>query len=307
MLTKKLITTIILLTHFVHFQSLAEEYTWQVSPSDLPLQQKHSSPESACRLAFDLYFQYYAHYLPARPLTDEDSWWYDGNIPDDDFWVCAVQNDPNNAADQDFYGIIREGSSCSLGKEFNTFTGQCETQAIHSNCPSTITGNPINFLTGYKIQSEIDFAPTIPRPNQIEFSRYYSSANGLWIHNYSSRIVIESNSITLLHFDGKKLIFEKTGNTYTAKQPELGILKKHQNHWSYHSPENFIYEFDNSGQLSKITMQGVSQLVSHTGNKITISDAYGISIHLSEDPKKQPIQLITKIFKLTINTTHIAN
>lgn len=296
MRANKFIATVLLLEIFLHQHSLAEEYTWQFPAQlfDPQIQGKHSSPESACRWGFDYNFQYYAFYLPARPLSEEDRWWYDDDLPNDNIWICPVQNDPKDATDQDLYFVERKGSSCPPEKEFNNLTGQCEAQAINNSCPSSITGNPIDFLTGYKIQSETDFAPRNPQSNQIEFSRFYNSANGLWIHNYSSRIIIESNLTTLIQTDGKKLIFEKTGDTYTPKQPEFGVLTKHQNNWSYHSPENFIYEFDNFGRLSKIIKQGISQLISHTEDEIVIIDAHGTSIRISEDNKKQPKKLIAK-------------
>lgn len=298
MRAKKIVVTVLALTNFIHLQSLAEEYAWQFNHEifDPKIQGKHTSPDSACRWAFDYAFQYYADYHPVRPSTQEDRWWFnDDSVPNDHTWVCAVQNDPNVPTDQDRYPVKRIGSTCLQGKEFNKFTGQCEAEAIEDSCPSSTIGNPINFLTGYKIQSETDFASLKNvRPNQIEFSRFYSSINGAWIHNYSSRLIFESNLITLFHSDGKKSSFDKTENSYTPKQPELGKLTKHSEHWSYHSPENALYEFDNLGRLSKITKHGVSQLISHTNNEIIISDAHGMSIQISEDSKKQPIKLITK-------------
>ncbi|MHC8369371.1 DUF6531 domain-containing protein [Pseudomonas sp. MDT1-85] len=100
-----------------------------------------------------------------------------------------------------YISIHRYGNSCTNDKIFNKLTRQCETQSIDTTCPLNTAGNPINFVTGYKIQSEQDLPALAKSPNthKLKLSKYYSSADGIWSHSYSARLRFESDSVTLIH------------------------------------------------------------------------------------------------------------
>jgi hypothetical protein len=291
MLILKHITMIFLfLTLGVFRESLAEEYYWRVPEHDIPypLQPKHPSPDSVCRW---LYKEYDATWLytPANPADEKNKWEcpmyygddYDGAIP-----------------------VIRFGDTCEAGKNYNQLNGQCEIESFGGSCPSSFAGNPIDFSTGYKTQSETDYAAPGKgnRPNPASFSRAYSSVKGVWTHNYAFRLIIDSILITLIHADGKESTFEKAGQNFSPKHPERGMLTRENHRWRYQSPDNYFYEFDDQGRLLAIRNLGATQNIEHTEKNLIVTDAYGARLEITEDARKQPKKLVSE--NITIDYTY---
>ena len=274
--------------------AIAEEYYWEVQPeiyywSEPP--KKYRSPELACR-------DFHA--------STEYNWMdYDSAVasPSDDQWHCFFIYDPHPDEDKFGFSINRYGDSCANDKVFNKLTGQCEIQSIDSTCPSNMAGNPIDFISGNKIQSEQDL-PARYKDNNIDaikLVRYYSSANGLWTHSYSSRLQFEPGVVRLIHADGKKSYFDKTDDTYTARLPAIGKLIKNDNNWIYDSGDNFRYEFDIFGNLSKMQNHGSTLHISYADKKITVKDDFENSLYIVEDEKKQPLLVETQSIEIRYN------
>jgi YD repeat-containing protein len=273
---------------------IAEEYYWEVQPEiyywpEPP--KKYRSPELACR-------DFHA--------STEYNWMdYDSAVTSssDDQWYCYFMYDPHPDEDKFGFSINRYGDSCTNDKVFNKLTGQCEIQSIDSTCPSNIAGNPIDLISGYKIQSEQDL-PTRYKDNNIvaiKLARYYSSANGLWTHSYSSRLQFEPDVVRLIHADGKRSYFDKTDDIYTARPPAKGKLRKSDNNWIYDSGDNFRYEFDILGNLSKLQKHGSTLSISYADKKISVKDDFENSLHIVEDEKKQPLQIETRDIEIHYN------
>lgn len=274
------------LTLVVNGESLAEEYYWKVHESYVPyhLQEKQYSPELACRW---LYREYDKIWNYTSPLTTEN----------ESTWVCHMifGQDPID----DSYGaatIVRLGNACPDDRIFNKSSGQCELLAVDNSCPSSITGNPINFATGYKLQTEKDFSISAINPSvhPLEFSKFYRSTDGLWTHSYSSRLEIEGNFITLIHNDGNRSFFEKRGVSYEPKPPETGKLFNLSNRLSYQSPDNHLLDYDESGRLVQLVKSGSAHDITYSEKSATVTDPFGNSLTFTEDEKKQPLSLTTE-------------
>lgn len=283
MLPKRHSILLLLSTLTIHRESLAEEYYWKIHEVPDHLQKRQPSPELACRWLYK---------------ENDRIWNYTSAVATEDnhIWHCHMifGDDPLN----DSYGavsIIREGNTCTNDRQFNKSSGQCESQGIDSSCPSSIAGNPINFATGYKIQTENDFSVSTinPSTNQLEFSKFYRSVDGLWTHSYSSRLSFEENLITLIHHDGNRSFFEKHGASYEPRPPETGRLINLSNGWSYHAPDNRSLEFDESGNLIKFIKAGNTQNITYSDKSVTVTNAYGTTLKFTEDTKKQPLTVTT--------------
>lgn len=280
----------------IHRDSPAEIYNWREwSLRNHPTQ--HNSPEVACRAFHKELTRLYDHILDYNSATPHE--FYDWK------WLCKINYIPDPDLAEEDGGpdpgtftaeILLTGDSCEGAESFNKLTGMCEIESIDNSCPSSLTGNPINFLTGHKIQIETDFSASKKtyQPNGINFSRIYSSKNGIWAHSYSSHMVFDSDSVAIIHANGKKSTFYKTGENYKSKQPNTESLVKKQTGWTYYSPENHHYTFDETGRLSEIRKLGLSQNISYIENHITVTDHYGTVIEFTEDSRKQPLKLTSR-------------
>ncbi|WP_339494161.1 DUF6531 domain-containing protein [Pseudomonas sp. RA_105y_Pfl2_P56] len=263
-------------------KTLAEEYYWNIQPEAYDwVQKKHSSPELACRaLHTDTEYGEY-EYNAATPTPSENQWTCNllyGNDPEED-------NIP--------LSIHRYGKACAQNKSFNALNGQCEIQASDNNiCIPQTVGNPINFLTGYKIQSEQDFPPsTTNAKNKLKFIKHYNSASGLWTHSFSTRILINDKTITLVHPNGERSFFDKKETDYVARHPSTGTISNKTNSWILVSKDNSKTKFDSTGRLLDFQSRDVNYFISYINNLIKISDGAGNFLELTEDRKNQPLKL----------------
>jgi hypothetical protein len=290
MLITRHCTLFLFLTLIANRESLAEEYYWKIYEGDVPyhLQEKQPSPELACRWLYQ---------------DNDKAWNYTSPVATEyeSTWNCHMifGRDPID----DSYGtvsIVRLGKACTDDRIFNKSSGQCEHQGIDNSCPSSIAGNPINFVTGYKLQAEKDFSVlTInSNANPLEFSRFYRSVEGLWTHSYSSRLSVEENLVALIHNDGSRSFFEKQGASYEPKSPETGKLVNQSNRWSYQSPNNRLLEFDEDGRLIKLLKSGNALNITYADKFVTVTDAFGATVEFTEDTKKQPLSVTADNIKI---------
>ncbi|WP_338522031.1 DUF6531 domain-containing protein [Pseudomonas batumici] len=279
-MSKKFKLTIFLFYLFSSYELSAQEYYWRlVHYSDL----KYTSPESACRWMYNRYYDY------------DDIYYLSVRADNERHWTCVISPVPYEDETSAQISIVRDGDSCPLGKFYNSLNGQCEHHQNEDTCPSSTTGNPINFSSGYKIQVETDFSTpkTVARPDSIEFSRFYNSAHGRWTHSYSSHLVIEESTTAVIHADGRISTFENSAGDYTPKPPEVGRLTKGGETFTYSAPNNEFLTFDSTGKLLSIRKNGFSQHLKYTEDFIDVQDDFGFSLKFTEDTKRQPLSLTT--------------
>ncbi|WP_447795398.1 DUF6531 domain-containing protein [Pseudomonas farris] len=284
--------TILLLTSTFHQYSTAEIYNWKTQGL-LNQPTQHNSPEIACQaLHKDLRIEHDDYILGYNPAIPHET--YDWK------WLCKIDYEPIEIDEEDggpdlgtfTAEILLIGDSCEKNKSLNKLTGICEVESIDNSCTSNIVGNPINFLTGHKIELETDFPASrkTPKPNEIEFSRNYSSKSGTWTHNYASRMLFDTNSVSIVHANGKISTFDKTGDIYQPKKPTAESLTKGKLQWTYHSQENHYYIFNDNGRLTEIRKPGTVQNIKYEENYIIVTDSYGTTIKFTEDTNKQPLR-----------------
>ncbi len=293
-----------------HQQASSEEYYWEVQYEghNDPLgtgvpQPMHSSPEKACRW-FLTNWDSDAYLSPPRLSSTFPGWQPDPVYGDRGSWSCSARGGP----DDDFWdtwgtlAIVRQGDSCSDGKEFNKINGQCEFISSYEICPSTMTGNPIDFSTGYKIQIEtdLDFNQSSQHLNAVKFQRFYNSKDGYWRHSYSQSLHNDATGTIISMPDGSRYSFKDRNSTYEPVEPLAGSLLKTAEGWTYLSPRNqYRYMFNAAGKISEISSKGIAQKISYIEDKIHVTDNYGNEIIFTEDASKQPIDLNTKAISIS--------
>jgi len=159
--------------------------------------------------------------------------------------------------------------------------------------PSSCAGNPINFAMGHKVQAEQDWRAAAPATFPLWFERIFNSADGYWRHNYSTRLKLESNTITLIFPDGRRQPFGRSGINITTEPDEWGALvasTQNTGMWIYTDKSNMRYEFDADGRLRRqVHPYGFFHQLNYTADgNITVTDSFGNSLTFSEDAQFQP-------------------
>ena len=202
-----------------------------------------------------------------------------------------------------FIGVHRTWTNCSLGKNLNPQSGECESPTaiqqrktkgileLHSsdNNPSSCRGNPINIASGNKFQFEIDYAL---KNSSLTFSRFYNSSDGLWRGKFSSSAVITPDSILITLDDGYQALFKNSNGVASPTPGDIGTLQKTGENWAYRSKQNEQMTFDSSGRLISIEQSnGEPLIVAHSGSTRTITDDKGNSITVDYLNNGQPLSL----------------
>lgn len=114
------------------------------------------------------------------------------------------------------------------------------------SCGAT-AGNPINFSSGNKVQTETDLSPQ--SGSTLSLERTYNSIDGLWRHNFSTHLSASQNFVIITLSDGKEVYFQVTNGLIQPTRKGTGELRKISNGWEYSTPDNKRLGYDNAGKL----------------------------------------------------------
>jgi YD repeat-containing protein len=222
---------------------------------------------------------------------------------------CSTTYDKGKVSTNSSYNafkIYRSGNGCTPPKVYNLTTGACGNDlhkgeeplscsaGLASAIPTVFSGNPINFSTGNKFQSESDYSAG--NDSLLQFVRSYNSFDALWRHNYSTslRIAVFKSTIyvSLVMASGREIFFTVNGATVTPNSIGLGQLVRLADGWQYTSENNDRYIFDTAGRMINWSnASGYFQQFSYTGNQIIVTDNLGQSLTFTEDAEHQPLTL----------------
>ncbi|WP_178106713.1 DUF6531 domain-containing protein [Pseudomonas mangiferae] len=194
--------------------------------------------------------------------------------------------------------IFRGGDGCEIGLSYNTATGECEDPKVPSsdggkgdpnlscNAPPSFQGNPINTANGNKFQHEVDYVGKNTAAGLV-FERYYNGVDGVWLHGYSTRLVISPTQVVLIHADGRQSRYQLvTADRFDSKD-ETGSLVKQGDQWLYSAPGK-TYVFNASGQLERAGEGEEAVSFSYLGGKVIVKNQYGKELTITEDWWHQP-------------------
>ncbi|WP_249000957.1 DUF6531 domain-containing protein [Pseudomonas sp. MWU13-2924] len=181
--------------------------------------------------------------------------------------------------------LDEESATC---KALNLSPGQ-KGFASNPTCskPSSLTGDPIDFVTGNNLQEEIDYAG-----KSLSFSRFYNSADGLWRSNYSAHLRISPYQITLVMANGEEKIFNRNGQALVQASGNYGLLQAADTRWVYSDGDVGNYTFDEGGRLVEVDpMGGVKINLAYEDSKVVVTSDTGLSLSFSQDNFHQPQSL----------------
>ncbi|WP_152477640.1 RHS repeat-associated core domain-containing protein [Xanthomonas arboricola] len=298
---KSLFSTLILSLIFSYFDAQAEGYKWR--PNEHRISETFPSPHLAC--------EGYAKWLSginegraynsiSVSMMPDTPWIFECS-----FYLEPPKNYPIPVGPNFIEALaVREGNNCGTGHTYNPATGACNAPddlqpamemggSLNPSCsgPGKLQGNPINVTTGNKFQREIDY---ISANNQLgteglELIRYYNSTDGLWRHNFSTRLLISEESVALIRADGRQSVLQMSPSAAISSQQD-GTLEQDGVNWRYRDKSNNLMTFNGSGKLLSLDTSAGShfKLTYSSPNVVTIELA-GRYATITEDNKHQPI------------------
>jgi uncharacterized protein RhaS with RHS repeats len=217
---------------------------------------------------------------------------------------CVVVLNHSKGSYTEQHSVMRGGDECVVGawdaRQDKCVDGptqgpppsQCGASGASGNLTGSLTGNPINFTNGNKIQQVTDYAGGLSVPG---FHRVYNSIDKKWRHSYSHRLDIFDNQNATLHLaNGKTIPYDIY---WTPAQPftlDAGRLERKNNIWTYTDFDNQQFFFDATGKFTGgLSAEGVRYTLSYEGDRVTVTSAQGKNISFTQAPDGQVLQLTT--------------
>ncbi|MGN9463150.1 RHS repeat domain-containing protein [Pseudomonas syringae pv. aptata] len=237
------------------------------------------SPEQVCEALYESWPHMTYLYKPEKNRYESPT-----------YYLCGMDSDNQPT----FGGATLLTLNCPDGGRPNPWFSACtkesdkgrDDHSLSCSSPSTLAGNPINFTYGNKIQDETDF-----ESKTIKISRFYNSSDGLWRHNFSTRLYFSDRSAVMVRADGKENLFSPSAEGYIS-ETDVGTLKKENDSWRYDGLNHQVLFFSASGDLTQVNdPQGIVYKLVYSqrglGREIVVSNEYGDSIVLVESAKRQ--------------------
>ncbi|CAN7277326.1 DUF6531 domain-containing protein [Aquipseudomonas alcaligenes] len=282
--------------------------------------------QSSNALAADYHWKLYQYPSPSFPSASEACKYYDNGDVYHKFHSFGLESESIAMCYSlvftppiffSYARVWRDGSGCTPPKIYDEAIGGC-IKPSNTVAPSKDLGTPeykintcttditsINLALGNTYLTEVDHQQTTAA--QPVFYRTYNSMDGIWRHNYSTKLTVQNSTIILTKADGKQSHFTLSGTAAVAEQSELGSLTRTDNEWIYISPRNERFTFDTSGRLirhldttgAEVTLtyeQLYTTVTDHQNNQLQFS-----SKHSTDDHATQPTEIIAGQVEITFN------
>ena len=207
----------------------------------------------------------------------------------------------------DYYAYISSGTQCNLPPTIK------EPPPPGPDCPCT--GNPINFGTGFKYQTETDLAAL---PGGLTFVRYYRSdsptqnlrnsavvvaAPGYgWQHNFHKSVFLQKTApvVTLNRENGAALVYILNNGVWKGEVDDSAKLVQTVDTagvvtgWIYTAADDTVETYDANGQLTSVrSRNGVVQTLTYDAQNLlqTVVDTFGRKLQFAYDGQSRLQQL----------------
>ncbi|WP_237901182.1 DUF6531 domain-containing protein [Pseudomonas savastanoi] len=171
---------------------------------------------------------------------------------------------------------------------------------VPTSTPDVFVGNPVNVISGNKMQQEIDL--TAGGGHSIKVFRTYNSLNGAWVHNFSSRLDFASGSVVVIKGDSGASAYTEKSGVYTSVS-DIGKLSYDgvNSQWIYNSVDRSTYFYSAIGKLIKVSNPDggnvtLNYVVGSSSTRIQLSDEYENIVELEEDSRHQLLSMKSKDF-----------
>ena len=257
---------------------MADNYSWAVSHISPWYVPPEGSPDAGCRKIVETHFPGQTYTITRHSYQVYYCRTY---------WTGILHGT---------HVLSRSGNGCPAGAKYNPTTDTCSKDEEKGSPPNACgsspansvkytAGNPINFAAGNKYQQEIDIS------SPILLQRYYNSLDGIWRHNYSTRLRLAGTEfISFVSADGKELYFSRNGDITTPMSVGSGRVEKTSTGWVYFSRNNETYNFGNDGSLLYQKIGNQEFTLSTQGNVTTITDSFGNTLEIQSTAEGQLAQ-----------------
>lgn len=145
-----------------------------------------------------------------------------------------------------------------------------------------LLGNPVNPLTGNKVQIETDYVQSKPFPLKVE--RSYNSFSGEWVFLQKLEHEFGSDHAQVVRPDGKRRTFSRLlDSDWVSINPTvdstLSLSRDAQDNpsgWTHHTGDDMTYRYDTAGRVVSVTNRaGIEHLYSYSQGSITVTHSLG--------------------------------
>jgi YD repeat-containing protein len=155
-----------------------------------------------------------------------------------------------------------------------------------------LLGNPVNPLTGNKVQIETDYVQSKPFPLKVE--RSYNSSTGEWLFLQKLDHAFGSDHAQVIRPDGKRRTFSRLVDSdwqsiNPAVDSTLGVATDTQGNpsgWVHRTSDDMAYRYDIAGRLVSVTNRaGIEHTYAYQPGSITVTHSLGgtLTYHLDNN------------------------
>ncbi len=186
-------------------------------------------------------------------------------------------------------------AECQAPLVYNPFTKQCQNEIAEKNEPDceNSTKNPVNFTTGNKSISELDFSSA--GVDILQFGRRWNSYNKKWLFSFRQYVGITANSqktptvhtVTIYKETGHAVQFLLVSGAWKTDPDVKDTLKPDGTQWLYTKSSGDKEWFDSTGKLRRILRaDGRGVTVTYPDpTTMQVADDYGHRLVLTLDAK----------------------
>jgi YD repeat-containing protein len=190
-------------------------------------------------------------------------------------------------------------ATCNAPLVYNPYTQNCDSEIAQKNEPGCekLTNNPVNYSTGNKSISEVDFSSA--GEGTLRFGRRWNSYNKQWLFSHRQYAQISANyydvhTVTIYTETGRAVQFWVSNGIARSDLDVKDTLTLDGTQWLYTTSSGDKEWFDTAGKLLRVQRRDGGGLTISYPNAATImvADDYGKTIALTLDASDRVVSMI---------------
>ena len=190
-------------------------------------------------------------------------------------------------------------ATCNAPLVYNPYTQNCDSEIAQKNEPGCekLTNNPVNYSTGNKSISEVDFSSA--GEATLQFGRRWNSYNKQWLFSHRQYAQISANyydvhTVTIYRETGRAVQFLVSNGIARSDLDVKDTLTLDGTQWLYTTSSGDREWFDTAGKLLRVQRRDGGGLTISYPNATTImvADDYGKTIALTLDALDRVVSMI---------------
>ena len=211
------------------------------------------------------------HWFSWNTATDENG---------DPYYSCKIAVTSGETFRR-FYWCAGDRDATDLGCAPEELVPQKEERQEQQICEA----NPVNMLTGFKVETETDYVGNGPFP--LRFTRWYNSGNAdrPWSFSYSSHLVIDGDFVGVYLDQGLGYVFRMNGTVGESEFDVAASLTLNGGNYELLDENGMLMTYDTNGVLQEVrTREGFSHTLSYANDVLSsVSDDFGNTLVFTAD------------------------